>query len=194
MKKVTRFMLCSCLAVVLFVPGMARAAVPGYYDYLPAWMGVASTFAIDEASLSKYTCSFAVLGFKSTAVSDVTRTGELIPLTARATVLSPLPSAAPVWNALIVDYTDPDGLGTAYQVKATLYRVNRANGSSVPVVTFDSNSSALTTRTEGLIQFAYAFDFKNNEYFVEVNIYKKDTQGNPTVRAVRLATAAGIPK
>lgn len=181
------------LGIVFTSPAPVGSAVPGYMDFLPAWSHVGSAFTVDEGSATKYAMGTASFGFKTGQISSTGLRGILNPIVARCNVTNPLDSGNPGWNALIVDYLDPDGTGTNYRVYVILYRLDRSTGSVSTVAKFDSNTVALTTRGERQVIFTHAMDFLNNEYFVQVQVYRADTSGSPVVNAVRLALSYQIP-
>jgi hypothetical protein len=79
------------------------------------------------------------------------------------------------WNALVIGYKDPDGIGTDAQVVAQLKRLNRLNLVENTVATFNSNKKTSVVQTEDLVQFNHAFDFQKFEYYVEFNLYRNNT-------------------
>jgi len=183
----------------LFVACLLLSAVDTHaqqlIESLPAWTHVASACSVDEANLSKYSFNFADFGFKSGAVSDVGAFGFALPITARCNVVNPLDSGNPSWNTLIVGYRDPDGPGIKYQVIVRLRRLSRFTGGVSTVATYNSNLVPLTARGEGFVQFSStSFDFLKNEYFVEINVSRTDTNADPVVYMVRLEFAQTPPK
>lgn len=92
------------------------------------------------------------------------------------------------WNALIVGYKDTDGISTKAQVSASLRKVSRATLGETTITTFNSNLSANVAANEDIKQFAHAFDFQNNGYYVEINLLRTDTTvATPVAYSVRLA-------
>lgn len=172
-------------AFLLVAPGRALSAVPGYLDFLPAWSSVASACTVDESDLTDFAASGPTLGFN---------TGKTGTVVARCAVHNPKDSGNPSWNGLIVDYQDPDGKGVNAQVRVYLRRYSRSTGSFVTIASFDSSLFAITTRTEGLKTFIHTMDFLNNEYYVEIQIYRNTTEFSPIVRAVRLSPVQKIPE
>lgn len=98
------------------------------------------------------------------------------------------------WNALIVGYKDPDGISAKAQVSASLRKVNRATLGESTVATFSSNTSANVSANEDIKQFNHTFDFQNFEYYVEINLIRKDaTVATPVAYSVRLAKGGFAP-
>lgn len=186
MKISYRFTLLAAMLVpaLLICPTEAKSGVPGYADFLPAWQCVGSSCMVDEGSLTKYNNHLNYFGFKY---------GTTGWITSRCTVLSPLPTSSPNWDGLIVDYIDADGMGGASQVKVYLRRYARATGLTYTIAVFDSNTSPITTRTEGLQKFQHIFDFLNNEYYVELTAYRANSSTYPRIHAVRVCPVSGIP-
>lgn len=103
------------------------------------------------------------------------------------------------FNALVVGYKDPDGIGTDTRVLATLKRLNRATLTENTVATFDSNKKPAVVQGEELVQFNHAFDFQNYEYYVDINLYRnKATVPTPVAYSARLTYGSisniSIPK
>lgn len=197
MKATIKTVLSMMLSAVALVAPVRFAHAIDYYEFLPAWTHTASSCAVDESALNKYQFSLADFSFKGTETSDVLYwIGAPIaqPIVARCNVVNPLDSGDPDWNALIVGYQDPDGTSTAHSVRARLYRVSRPTGTVSQVAAFDSNSSSTTTRTEKQVIFSHSFDFLNNEYFVQMELIRQNTNQNPVIYSARLTKAVPVPQ
>jgi hypothetical protein len=185
--------LASLMALGALATSTAEAAVPGYYDFLPAWSQSANSCAVDDVSSAAFLASYNSLSFRigSTATN----------LWAWCHVTNPLDTGnpdglnnRPLWNGLIAGYTDPDGIGTAAGVKATLYRLNRATGGYATISTFDSNAWLnKTTWQEGVKTLTTKLDFLNYDYYVLINLTRASTAYNPSATSVRLAPVSKIP-
>lgn len=199
-------------AGAIVMAGNASAQLPTFwYDSLPAWTSTSSSCAADEGSASKYEFAgtqFRFLGTNvSTGYSNAT-TKYYTPITVRCNV-TPMYDYVPAtqgdlfpiipaswksisWNAMVVGYKDPDGMGTAARVTAVLKRVSRATLGETTVALFDSNTATDTVATEGVKQFTHTFDFKNYEYYVELNLVRTATTvATPIAYSVRL-TNGGV--
>jgi hypothetical protein len=189
MKATIRTFLSTILGILALMASAHFAHAFHNEEILPAWTQTASSCAVDESALSKFQFNLADFSYKGTETSDVLNTslGPITqPIVARCNVVNPLDSGNPSWNALIVGYQDPDGTGTAHSVRVRLYRVSRHNGTAYQVAVFSSNSSSATGRTEGLTEFSHTFDFLNNEYFVQMELIRQNTNQNPVIYHVRL--------
>lgn len=92
------------------------------------------------------------------------------------------------WNSLIVGYKDTDGISTKAQVTASLKKISRATMTEATIATFNSNLSANVAANEDVKQFTHKFDFSANDYYVEINLIRKDTTvTTPVAYSVRLA-------
>jgi hypothetical protein len=185
--------LASLMALGALATSTAEAAVPGYIDYLPAWSQSANSCAVDDASTGAFLAGYNALSFRSGSTA--------LNLWAWCHVTNPLDTGnpdglnnRPLWDGLIAGYTDPDGIGTAAGVKATLYRVSRATGGYAAVAAFDSNAWLnKTTWQEGVKTFTAKLDFLNNDYYVLINLTRTSTAYNPSISGVRIAPVDKIP-
>ena len=187
---------CTILSVANIAP--AAADVPGYAEFGVAWTHTASSCAVDPQHLDKAAFRNADFSFQPQAFSGLIQTkfGPVYePIVARCNVLNPLDAdpekEKPDWNALIVGYADPDGMGINTNVVAKLIRVSRPTGAVVTVATFNSDKSPsknIATRHEDLVQFFQPLDFRNNEYYVELELIRTPlaTQQAPVIYSVRL--------
>jgi len=198
--------LMTLFATGAIVTATSAFALPANWgDSLTAWTATASSCAIDESSAGKYEVSGSQFRYLGTNVSTTSYFPLLItqPITVRCNVTPiydyvpqapegfiPASNLAvnPQWNTLIVGYKDPDGIGTNASVSASLKRVIRATMVESTVATFNSNLSASVAANEDVKPFNHAFDFQNNDYYVEINLYRTDTSvATPAAYTVRLA-------
>ncbi len=172
----------------------AQAAVPGYYDFLPAWDQAAVSCAVDDSSTAHFESSYSTLGFKASSTATN--------LWAWCHVTNPLDTGnpdgvngRPGWNGLIAGFTDPDGRDAGANVNATLFRLNRATGGFTSLAAFNSNTNGLnqTTWQEGLKTFSTKLDFLNSDYYVLINLSRTSTALRPSITAVRIAPVSKIP-
>ena len=198
----------------------ASALPANWSDTLPAWTATASSCAVDESSAGKYEFLGSQFRFLGTNVSNQlslspTTTAIAVgpvyqPITVRCNV-TPMYDYIPAktipgditiqvpagwksvnWNALVVGYKDPDGLNSNANVSVQLKRVSRATLGEATVATFNSNSFVKLTQGEEVKHFTHAFDFQNNEYYVEISLIRtKTTVASPVAYSVRL-TNGGI--
>jgi hypothetical protein len=188
-------LLAAFAASALFIPTSGFSDYPGYTEHLPVWSTVASACTIDESVGNKYAVDKADVYFAGANVSKPSG-ANLQPLTFRCNIAPVFANDAdgnPDWNALIVGLSDPDGAGTDAGVTFRLYRVGRPTGSPVAqMVAYDSNSTDLKARREYLVKLpaAQKFDFKNYEYYVQIDLYRRSTGvASPRAFSVRLSRA-----
>lgn len=134
------------------------------------WTAVASTGAIDEASLAAYETNGALLQHAA---------GSVTPIVARYNVDSFIDE--PVWDNLELGYFD-NAAGSA--VSAVLYRVDPCTGNRVAVCTINSIDSAVATCLR--CSFSHQMDFDVYLYYVEVTITRNATNLTPSIRSLRL--------
>jgi hypothetical protein len=162
------------------------------------WTQVASACTLDEDTVD-YQFGGAGVFFPDSA------TGEI---TLRCNITNVMDPDAP-WSSLEVVYRDPDGSGTANQVKVTLHKAGldgiaetlvttldpitrRPRSVTDPslVATFDSNSVTTATSSTQVqkVTLAHDFDFATNAYYVKIKMKRTDasTPGGPATFIIRL--------
>lgn len=171
----------------------------------PPWTQVASTCTPDETAQRKYAATDGDVGFRSGFVTTETVEGaapyfwpytDSIPVVARCNVTNAMDHDAPSWNGLVIGYVDPDGSGAAARVTARLVRVSRPSGTTEVIAWFDSNQSgnaADLDRHEDAVRFSHAFEFSENEYFVQFSVSRSDENLIPAVFSLRLTTLEKVP-
>jgi hypothetical protein len=202
--KLRNKILTNLLATALVVISTTASAFPsGWYDLLPAWTATASSCTLDESSAGKSEFSGTQFRYLGSAISNVTFKGFIpifIPITVRCNVTpfyeyqSTGSAQSVFWDSLIVGYKDPDGISGKAQVSVSLRKVNRATQGETTIATFNSNTSDNLTNSvvahEDEVHFKSneSPDFKNNAYYVEINLIRTDvTVTTPIVYTVRLA-------
>ncbi len=209
--KTLRAALLTLLATGAVTATQTASALPsGWYDTVPAWSSTASACSVDESSTGKYEFSGTQFRYSGDNVSPATSSifGMLYqPITIRCNV-TPMYDYVPAqqgdlfeipaswksvsWNSLVVGYKDPDGISGNALVSASLRRLDRTTMTESTVASFSSNSFAPVVAGEEVKQFSHTFDFLNSDYYVEINLTRKDkTVATPVVYSVRL-TNGGI--
>ena len=124
--KKTPFVLSGMLVTIaLLLSGLLLSASSTPKANFTAWSHVGSACPVDETSLGKYDAHVHVLKFKESATGDIF---------ARCNIDALESISGGDALALEVTYTDPDGPGTTYRVRALLRRVRRSDGANrVPV-------------------------------------------------------------
>jgi len=210
--KTLRAALLTLLATGAVTATQTASALPsGWYDTIPAWTSTASACSVDESSTGKYEFSGTQFRYLADNVSPATNGGIFgtfyQPITVRCNV-TPMYDYVPAqpgdlfeipaswksvsWNSLVVGYKDPDGISANAQVSASLRRLDRTTMTESTIATFSSNSFAPVVAGEEVKQFSHTFDFLKNDYYVEINLTRKDkTVATPVVYSVRL-TNGGV--
>jgi hypothetical protein len=195
---------------LLLLSQFASADAPSAYkepDTDQHWTQIASACTVDEGSVNKYTANNTDITFKSGLVTEETASFDSYsypyypltisrPIKVRCNIVQPMDVRNPSWNAFVVGYFDPDSSGVGAQVKARLIRVSRPAGEIEVIARFDSNTASTNTDTERheeLIPFNNPFDFRKNEYYVEFDVLRSDSNLNPSIYSLRLAVASSTP-
>ncbi|TAL39754.1 MAG: hypothetical protein EPN97_01750 [Alphaproteobacteria bacterium] len=194
MTKITRLVACAISAASFCYAPSALSSDYTEYDTPMPWTHVASACAPDEAAIGKYAFNKADFSFKAGAYSDPSRLAPL-PIVVRCNVANPMDGdIAPIWNTMIIGYSDPDGMAVDTKVSAYLYQVSRTTGATSIVASFDSNAWIQTTRGEVAVDLTKALNFHNNEYFVQLELTRtNNTKLNPVVYSARLVNRMKVP-
>jgi len=212
MKALNKLLFAGGASAALSVSSIAAAVadVPGFVERGEAWTHTASSCAVNPGDSDKAAFTGPDLTFRPEAYSAGIEVTPILggtqfgpiwqPIVAYCNVLNPLdadPAAqTPSWDALIVGYLDPDGVGNNTNVVARLIRVRRNDGVASTVATFDSNKFNTRAHGEQLALFSEPMDFRHNEYFVELELIRTPLAGhsNPVVYSVRLVDVNFTPK
>lgn len=156
--------ICGVLFLVLSLSASAQ----------PDWTRVGSTGTMDENPPNAFQVNGAGLFHAAGVVGSVV---------ARFNVdnVSGLYPFAP-WNAL--EMTSADGTPQG-QVSATLFRVPRCGGNSIPVCTVQSNDN-IAGPTCTTCTFGAVMDFQANSYYVQVTISRAVPAVTPVLFNLRL--------
>jgi hypothetical protein len=168
-----------------------------------AWTHVASACTPDDDSID-YQLGGAGVSFPGSV------TGEI---TLRCNITNVMDPDLP-WGILEVVYRDPDGSGTANQVKVTLHQVGldgtaestitridpvtrRPVSISDPslLTTFDSNTAASATSSTQVhtVGVNHTFNFAENAYYVKIKVKRNEgSTTNPAAFVVRLYAQGNI--
>jgi hypothetical protein len=146
---------------------------------------VTTTCAPDEETLAKYEFRTAAFRFRGGEISDSNGIGTYRPITVRCNIVNPLDTGNPTWEKLVVGYQDPDGTRDNSRVEVRLKRVLRPSGGGT-IAIFNSNAFSVDTNGERFISFSHEFDFQKEDYFFEINLYRKTISASPAIYRVRL--------
>ena len=150
--------------VLLAVPALAAS---------PPWTAAGTTAVIDESSVPLYALTAPYIGFSAAPNVGV--------ITAYFNVTDTSATAFPTWDTLEISAFDNN---LQSQVSATLFRLDKCNGSVTAICTATSVDSATTTCAR--CNIGSPFDFLLYDYYVTVNIYRSSTALSPKLYGVRL--------
>jgi hypothetical protein len=167
------FLLPLMIAAGLAHDASATVSPTNIYSSMNASSCMPTSSAIYTSNL--YTVSAGAVSF------DATHTGQI-------TLYCPVPvnndGVSP--GQVNLTYTDPDGTGTTYQVKAQLIALNLSTGAlSTASNVADSNSASSTTHVvSGTLSGALNFD--TNYYYIRVDIIRSSTASAATFYGANL--------
>jgi len=150
----------------LFLTALPLAAQTG------AWTAVASTGAVDDASIGRYATTTAHFQHATTALGLIH---------ARYNVTNTYGIDTPPWNTLELGYFDSSAQGT---VTAILFQVDRCTGA----VTFLCGKTSADAVSASCVScnFTQQIDFNKYNYVVEVQVNRSATTAIPTARTLRI--------
>ena len=152
----------------VFVLALFTATVP-LAAQTTTWTAIASTGAVDEASLGSYAVTGATLSHNAASLTDVV---------ARYNITDVSGTEQPGWTTFEMSASN----ATGGMVRADLYQMDPCGGDPILLcIVFAQGDSCRTcTFSSG------TFDFANNLYFVEVKITRGATNQTPLATAFRL--------
>jgi hypothetical protein len=150
-------------ALALFIATVPLAA------QTTTWTAIASTGAVDEASLGSFAVTGPTLSHNAASLTDVV---------ARYNITDVSGTEQPGWTTLEMSASN----ATGGMVRADLYQVDPCGGDAIPLcIVFAQGDSCRTcTFSSG------TFDFANYLYYVEVKITRPATINTPSATAFRL--------
>ncbi len=152
------------IALFLAMPALAAS---------PPWTAAGTTAVIDETSVPLYALTPPFIGFSGAAGNGV--------ITAYFNVTDTSATAFPSWNTLEISALDTAGQS---QVSATLFRLDKCNGSVAALCGVNSVDAAAPTCSR--CTFNSPIDFTLYDYYVTVNIYRSSTALTPRLYGVRI--------
>lgn len=139
----------------------------------PPWTAAGTTAVIDESSVSLYALTPPYIGFSAAPNTGV--------INAYFNVTDTSATAFPGWNTLEISAFDNHPQS---QVSATLYRLDKCNGTVTALCTATSADSAQVTCAR--CAFNSPLDFTLYDYYVTVSIYRSSSALTPRLYGVRL--------
>ena len=152
------------ILVLLAVPALAAS---------PPWTAAGTTAIIDESSVSLYALTPPVLGFSAAPSTGV--------ISAYFNVTDTSATAFPTWNTLEISAFDNHPQS---QVSATLFRLDKCNGTVTALCTATSSDNTAVTCSRCTIN--NPLDFTLYDYYITVSIYRSLSSLTPRLYGLRL--------
>jgi hypothetical protein len=162
---VRRNLLVAALASLIALPALAAS---------PPWTAVGTTAVIDETSVPLYELSPPFLHFKAGSVG-------VIHAYFNVTDTSGAGTGTTTWNTLQISYFDNAGPS---QVSATLYQLDKCNGTVTTLCQVTSADSTVNTCKE--CTFPNVIDFNRYDYWVDAMLYRSSSALDPKLFGVRI--------
>jgi len=139
------------------------------------WTATGSSATIDPAVIGIATIGNSSVGYAASSSSTT-------PITVRYNVTLD-DTTAPTWSTLEILANNAN---VANGVFATLYGVNRSNGTVTLIASVGSTASSSTQAYTGAIGTSTTFDFTNNYYVVKATLSRSSSSAFPILQGVRL--------
>lgn len=154
------------IAAVLFaMPALAAS---------PPWTAVGTTAVVDEGSTSLYAFTPPYLGFNASGLGVITAYFNVTDTSGAGTGFT-------TWNTLQLSYFDN---APQSQVSATLYQLDKCNGTVTTLCTVISTDNAANVCKE--CTFSNVIDFNRYDYWVTAVLYRSSTALQPKLFGVRI--------
>lgn len=157
------FLMLAVLFAVTAMPVMA-ATIP--------WTAAGTTAIIDETSVPLYALTPPYLGFNASSVGQIT---------AYFNVTDTSATGLPGWTKLQLSYFDN---AIPSQVTATLYRLDKCDGTTLQLCMVSSPDSAVNTCNT--CTFTHVIDFNRYEYYIVGTLYRAINTLDPKLIALKL--------
>jgi hypothetical protein len=156
---------------LMFAVLFAVTAMPVMSATIP-WTAAGTTAVIDESSVPLYALTPPYLGFNANGVGVIT---------AYFNVTDTSATALPGWTTLQLSYFDN---AVPSQVTATLYRLDKCDGSILQLCMVASPDS--TVNTCNTCTFTQVIDFNRYEYYIVGTLYRAVNTLQPKLFDVKL--------
>ena len=157
----------------LLVVAAALIAMPALAAS-PPWTAVGTTVVIEDSSVPMYDLSPPFLHFKSGPVGVIQGYFNVTDTSGAGTGVT-------TWNTLQISYFDN---ALQSQVSATLYQLDKCNGTVTLLCTVASADNAANTCKE--CTFANVIDFNRYDYWVTATLYRSSANLDPKLFGVRI--------
>jgi hypothetical protein len=159
--------LSAVLVLALFLAAPVLAASP-------PWTAAGTTAVIDESSVPLYALTPPYLGFNGTGLGVINAYFNVTDTSGAGTGVT-------TWNTLQISYFDNS---IQSQVWATLYQLDKCNGTVTPLCTVTSVDNAANVCKE--CSFSNVIDFNRYDYWVTAFLYRSSTALQPKLFGVRI--------
>jgi hypothetical protein len=162
---IRRSLLVAAAAALIAMPSLAAS---------PPWTAVGTTAVIDESSVPLYALSPPYLGFNANGVGVINAYFNVTDTSGAGTGFT-------TWNTLQISYFDN---AVPSQVSATLYQLDKCNGTVTPLCSVTSSDNAANVCRE--CTFTNAIDFNRYDYWVTAVLYRAVNTLHPKFFGVRI--------
>jgi hypothetical protein len=162
---VRRNLLVAALASLIALPALAAS---------PPWTAVGTTAVIDETSVPLYELSPPFLHFSAGSVGVIHAYFNVTDTSGNGT-------GNTSWTTLQISYFDN---AAPSQVSATLYQLDKCNGTVTTLCQVTSADSTVNTCKE--CTFSNFIDFNRYDYWVDAMLYRSSSALDPKLFGVRI--------
>jgi hypothetical protein len=153
------------LAALIAMPALAAS---------PPWTAVGTTAVIEDSSVPLYDLSPPYLHFNANGVGVINAYFNVTDTSGSGTGIT-------TWNTLQMSYFDN---AIPSQVSATLYQLDRCNGTVTPLCT--ATSSDASTNVCKSCNFTNIIDFNRYDYWVTAVLYRAVNTLDPKLFGLRI--------
>lgn len=157
----------------LLVVAAALIALPALAAS-PPWTAVGTTVVIEDSSVPMYDLSPPFLHFKAGPVGVIQGYFNVTDTSGAGTGIT-------TWNTLQISYFDNS---LQSQVSATLYQLDKCNGTVTTLCTVASADNAANVCRE--CTFSQVIDFNRYDYWVTATLYRSNASLDPKLFGVRI--------
>lgn len=140
----------------------------------PPWTAAGTTAVIDESSVSLYALTPPYLGFNGSGLGVINAYFNVTDTSGAGTGVT-------TWNTLQISYFDN---AAPSQVSATLYQLDKCNGTVTTLCSVISSDNAANVCKE--CTFSNVIDFNRYDYWVTAVLYRSSTALQPKLFGVRI--------
>lgn len=162
---IRRNLFLAAIAALVAMPALAAS---------PPWTAVGTTAVIDETSVPLYELNPPYIHFKAGAVGVINAYFNVTDTSGAGTGVT-------TWNTLQISYFDN---AAPSQVSATLYQLDKCNGTVTPLCTVIGPDVTANSCKE--CTFSNVIDFNRYDYWVTAVLYRSSSALDPKLFGVRI--------